>query len=51
MAKPSHPASGAQERTVSNGKGLTLNQKVLLWAQGKLGQQVGDRQCWTLCVA
>jgi hypothetical protein len=33
---------------VSNGKGLTLNQKVLLWAQGKVGQQVGDGECWTL---
>jgi hypothetical protein len=33
---------------MSNGKSLTLNQKVLIWAQGKLGQQVGDGECWTL---
>ncbi len=28
--------------------GLTLNQKVLLWAQGKLGKKVGRGECWDL---
>ncbi|MDE2454274.1 MAG: hypothetical protein KGL43_11840 [Burkholderiales bacterium] len=27
---------------------MTLNQKVLIWARGKLGQQVGRGECWDL---
>ena len=28
--------------------GLTTNQKVLVWAQGKLGKKVGAGECWDL---
>ena len=27
---------------------LTINQKVIAWARGKLGQQVGKGECWDL---
>jgi len=33
---------------VSQGKALTLNQKVVVWARGKLGQKVGRGECWDL---
>ena len=26
----------------------TLNQKIVTWIQGKMGQKVGDGECWTL---
>jgi hypothetical protein len=28
--------------------GDTINQKVLIWARGQIGKQVGDGECWTL---
>jgi hypothetical protein len=33
---------------VSQGAPLTPNQKVVVWARGKLGQKVGRGQCWDL---
>jgi hypothetical protein len=33
---------------VSQGKALTLNQKVVVWARGKLGQKIGRGECWDL---
>lgn len=29
-------------------EGSTINQKVLVWARGKLGQKVGRGECWDL---
>lgn len=33
---------------MSQGSPLTTNQKVVVWARGKLGQKVGRGQCWDL---
>ena len=27
---------------------LTINQKIVLWAKGKLGKKVGRGECWDL---
>ena len=33
---------------MSQGQALTLDQKVVVWARGKLGQKVGRGECWDL---
>jgi len=33
---------------VSKGESLTTNQKVVVWARGKLGNKVGRGECWDL---
>ncbi len=33
---------------MSKGAALSTNQKVVVWAQGKLGQKIGRGECWDL---
>jgi hypothetical protein len=33
---------------VSKGESLTTNQKVVVWARGKLGHKIGRGECWDL---
>jgi hypothetical protein len=33
---------------VSQGTPLTTNQKVVVWARGKLGHKIGRGECWDL---
>jgi hypothetical protein len=41
-------AASASKLRVSKGESLTTNQKVVVWARGKLGHKIGRGECWDL---
>jgi hypothetical protein len=45
---PTRTLSPATAATAATESPMTLNQKVVVWAQGQLGKKVGAGECWDL---